>query len=102
MAVAVTETVPIEPTVIVSFAGERSSATRSGGGGAVTVTATFVVCVSTPDVPVIVTVVVPVGASAVAWKTIGSVQPLSSVLLAGAIVTPVGSPRAVKVTSPAK
>ena len=46
--------------------GERASATKSGGGGAVTVSATVAVCVSTPDVPVIVTVALPMAASAVA------------------------------------
>ena len=73
----------------------------SGGGGALTVSVSVVVRVNPPDVPVMVTFVVPIGASAVATKTIGSVWP--GVRLApsgGIIVTPVGSPLTANVTVP--
>jgi hypothetical protein len=102
VAVAVTETVPTEPAVIVVLVGESASATNSGGGGAVIVRTNVVVLVSTPEVPVIVTVVLPMGAFAATSKTTGSISPLDSVTLDGIAITPVGKPLIVYVTLPAK
>jgi hypothetical protein len=99
--VAVTEISAIEPTVTVWLAGDNVIVIASGGGGALTVSFSVVVRVNPPDVPVMVTFVVPSGASAVATKTIGSIWPgVRLAPLGGIIVTSVGSPLTANVTVP--
>jgi hypothetical protein len=69
-------------------------------GGSVTVRLTVVVCVSEPDVPVMVTVAPPVVAELLAVK----VRVLVPVVLAGLnnAVTPLGKPVAARLTLPVK
>ena len=73
---------------------------RLKSGAAFTVRLTVVACVRLPDVPVIVTVLVPVTAALLAVK----VSELVLVVEAGAkaAVTPLGRPDAVKATLPVK
>jgi hypothetical protein len=94
-------TVPVEdprpPTTLVGFNVNDETV---GSGGAVTVRVIAVVCVNVPDVPVMVTVTVPMGAAPLT----ASVNVLVAVAGLGLndAVTPLGSPDADKVTPPLK
>ena len=93
----VTVSVPLAPWVILTLFGD---AERLKSGAAFTVRLTVVVCVRLPDVPVIVTVLVPVAAVLLAVN----VRELVVVVEAGVkvAVTPLGRPDAVKATLPVK
>lgn len=93
----VTVSVPLAPCVILTLFGE---ADRLKSGAAFTVRLTVVVCVRLPDVPVIVTVLVPVAAVLLAVN----VRELVLVVEVGVkvAVTPLGRPDAVRATLPVK
>ena len=88
---------PLLPCFTVRLEGE-AEIEKSGCAGAVTVKVTAVVCVSEPDVPVMVTVAVPV----VAVELAVSVKTLLDVagLVPNPAVTPAGNPEAESVTLP--
>ena len=94
-------TVPVEepkpPTTLVGF---RVSEETVGRGGDVTVRVIAVVCVNAPDVPVMVTVTVPMAAVLLT----ASVNVLVAVTGLGLndAVTPLGKPEADKLTLPPK
>ena len=89
---------PAAPCVIVTLPGEEDKV-KFGVAVAFTVNETVVVCVRLPEVPVIVTVTVPVAAVLLAV----SVRTLEDVagFVANAAVTPEGKPEAESVTLPA-
>jgi len=91
--------VPLAPRLIVTLAGEAESE-KFGVAAAFTVRLMVVLCVKAPEVPVIVTVAVPV----VAVPLAVNVTLLVVVVLAGLkdAVTPLGRPEAVKLTLPVK
>ena len=93
----VTVSAPLAPCVMLTLFGD---ADRLKSGAAFTVRLTVVVWVRLPEVPVIVTVLVPVAAVVLAVK----VRELVLVVEAGekAAVTPLGRPDAVKATLPVK
>ena len=93
----VTVSVPLAPCVILTLFVD---ADRLKSGAAFTVRLTVVVCVRLPDVPVIVTVLVPVAAALPA----ANVRELVVVAEAGVkvAVTPLGKPDAVRATLPVK
>lgn len=95
--VSVMVLVPVVPCLTVKLAGEADNE-KSGVATAFTVSETVVVCESVPDVPVMVTVAVPVVAVelAVRVKTLVDVAGLVPKLA----VTPAGRPEADKVTLP--
>ncbi len=90
---------PVPPCVIVTLVGEADRL-KFGVTGAFTVNETLVVCVKLPEIPVIVTLTVPVVAVLLA------VNVSRLVLVAGfvpnAAVTPEGTPDALSVTLPVK
>jgi hypothetical protein len=90
---------PVPPWVIVPLAGDADRP-KFGVTGAFTVNETVVVCVKLPEMPVMVTLTVPVVAVLLA------VNVSRLVLVAGfvpkAAVTPEGSPEALSVTLPLK
>lgn len=90
---------PVPPCATVTLAGEADSE-KSGAAGEFTVSEMVVVCVSAPEVPVIVMVAVPVVAVLLAV----SCRLLVLVVLAGVntAVTPAGRPEADKATLPVK
>jgi hypothetical protein len=91
--------VPVEPCVTETLAGEAESE-KFGAATAVIVKLTDVVCVSVPEVPVIVTVAAPVVAVvlAVSVRTLVDVAGFVPKLA----VTPAGNPEAERVTAPVK
>jgi hypothetical protein len=97
MSVTVIVLLPLVPCFTVKLEGEAESE-KLGCAGAVTVSDTVVVCVRLPDVPVMVTVAVPV----VAVELALSVRTLVEVvgLVPKLAVTPEGRPEADKVTLP--
>ena len=89
---------PLEPCVTVRLLGEAESVKLGCGGGAVpfTVRLMFVVCVRLPDVPVTVTVTVPVVAVLLA-ANVSVLEPVAGLGLNEA-VTPPGKPELDKET----
>jgi hypothetical protein len=89
--------VPLVPCTTVKLPGEDDSV-KFGTGAALTVTETVAVLLRLPEVPVTVTVTVPVVAVLLAV----SVSVLVLVALAGLndALTPLGKPKAVKLTLP--
>jgi len=96
-SVSVMVLLPLLPCFTVRLDGDAESE-KSGCAGAVTVRVTDVVCVSVPEVPVIVMVDVPV----VAVELAVSVNTLLEVagFVPNPAVTPAGSPEAERVTLP--
>jgi hypothetical protein len=90
---------PLLPCVIVKLLGEAEIA-KFGAGTKFTVRETVVVFVKLPDVPVMVTVAVPVVAVLLAVSV--SVLVLAVLLGLNDAVTPLGSPDADKLTFPVK
>ena len=97
VSVTVIVLVAVLPCTTLTLAGEAESE-KSGCAGAVMVSETVVVCVSAPDVPVIVTVEVPVVAVELAVKVATLVEVVG--LVPKLAVTPAGKPEADKVTLP--
>ena len=97
LGVTVMVLVPLAPRLIVTLVADADSE-KSGVAAAFTVRVIAVVCVRLPDVPVMVTVAVPVVAVPLAVK----VTVLLVVVLPGLndAVTPLGSPEADKLTLP--
>ena len=90
---------PTPPCVIVTLVGE-ADIVKFGTTAAFTVNETVVVCVKLPEMPVIVTVAVPV--VAVLPAVIVSELVFVVGLVPNAAVTPVGNPDAERVTLPVK
>ena len=97
--VSVIVLVPVVPCFTVKLEGEAESE-KSGVATAFTVSETVVVCVSVPDVPVMVTVDVPVVAVELAVNVTRLVEVVG--LVPNAAVTPAGRPDADNVTLPVK
>ena len=89
----------LPPCIIVKLLGEAEIA-KFGAGTKFTVRETAVVFVKLPDVPVMVTVAVPVVAVLLAVSV--SVLVLAVLLGLNDAVTPLGSPDADKLTFPVK
>jgi hypothetical protein len=96
-SVTVIVLVAVLPCTTLTLAGEAESE-KLGCAGAEIVSETVVVCVSAPEVPVIVTVEVPVVAVELAVKVTTLVEVVG--LVPKAAVTPAGRPEADKVTLP--
>jgi hypothetical protein len=94
--VKVSVLLPLAPCAMLSAVGEAAIVKL---GGFVIVTAIVVFAVNAPDVPVIVTVVVPAAAVDAAVKVIPRGEPLAEPNVA---VTPAGSPEAASATVPVK
>lgn len=88
---------PLEPCVTVKLEGEAESE-KSGFTAALTVRETVVVCVRLPEVPVMVTVAVPVAAVELALSVKELVEVVG--LVPKLAVTPEGRPEADRVTLP--
>jgi hypothetical protein len=97
--VSVMVLVPLVPCLTVKLEGEAESE-KSGVATAFTVSETVVVCVSVPDVPVMVTVDVPVVAVELAVNVTTLVEVVG--LVPNVAVTPAGRPDADNVTAPVK
>jgi hypothetical protein len=89
-------TCALAPGVSVSVLGAAVNVKSVPAGGftvvAVTVTETEVSLLSVPDAPYTFTVLVPTAASVVAFNVNVVLEPIATVALAGAIVTPAGRP----------
>jgi hypothetical protein len=90
---------PVPPCIIVKLLGEAEIA-KFGAGTGFTAREIVVVFVKLPDVPVMVTVAVPVVAVLLAVSV--SVLVLAVLLGLNDAVTPLGSPEADRLTFPAK
>ena len=97
MSVTVIVLLPLVPCFTVRLEGEAESE-KSGCAGAVTVSEMVVVCVRLPDVPVMVTVDVPVVAVELAVNDTELVEVVG--LVPKLAVTPEGRPEAERVTLP--
>lgn len=93
--------VPVVPWTSVCDVGVTVKE-KSGGGGAVVVSATVAVWLSMPDVPVSATVAEPVATVVSAVKVMFCAAPGVSVSAAGFAVTPAGNPLSATVTGEAK
>lgn len=93
----VTVLLPVPPWVTETLVGEAESE-KSGAAGAFTVSEIVVVWVSVPEVPVIVTVEVPVVAVALAESVSTLVEVVG--LVPNVAVTPAGRPEAERLTLP--
>ena len=91
--------VPLVPCLTVRLDGEAESE-KSGVVGAFTVSEIVVVCVSEPEVPVMVTALVPVAALELAVSVTTLVDVAG--LVPKVAVTPAGNPEADKLTLPLK
>ena len=98
---APTETVvaPVAPPAVALTVPGLTVSVKSGGGTAVTLTATVALCTRDPDVPVIVTIPELVGADAAAVNLIVCVAPGVIITDDGLAVTPAGSPAVVTAIS---
>ncbi len=93
---------PVAPATIVSDVGETVSEKSGGGGAAETVNATVAEWLSFPDVPVSVTVALPVAAVVPAVSVTVCAAPGVNERVAGLAVTPVGNPLMATATVPVK
>jgi hypothetical protein len=83
---------PVAPPAVTPTVVGLTANVKSGGGTAVTLTATVALCTRTPDVPVIVTVLELVAAVAAAVSVITCIAPGVIITDDGLAVTPAGNP----------